>query len=92
MVPVRLISRDLREGKSNFPGKTIFVSDFAEPKRELSEDIYIYNNTYVINANSDPLVELNANRLNVWNNLFIVDDGSRLGRKVNLGWTKGEGN
>ena len=78
-------------GKSNFPGKTIFVSDFAEPKRELSEDIYIYNNTYVINANSDPLIELNANRLNVWNNLFIVDDGSRLGRKVNLGWTKGEG-
>ena len=67
------------------------MSDFAEPKRELSEDIYIYNNTYVINANSDPLIELNANRLNVWNNLFIVDDGSRLGRKVNLGWTKGEG-
>ena len=49
------------------------MSDFAEPKRELSEDIYIYNNTYVINAKSDPLVELNANRLNIWNNLFIVD-------------------
>lgn len=78
-------------GKSNFPGKTIFVSDFAEPKRELSENIYIYNNTYIVTSNSDPMIELNANQLNLWNNLFIVDDGSRLGRKVNLGWSEGEG-
>lgn len=77
-------------GKSNFPGKTIFVSDFSEPKRELSEGIFIYNNTYIITSNSDPMIELNANKLSIWNNLFLVDDGSRLGRKVNLGWSEGE--
>lgn len=77
-------------GKSNYPGKTVFVSDFAVPKRVLSKDVFIYNNTYVITKGSDPLVELNGEDVHLWNNLFVVEEGARLGRKFNIGWTHGE--
>ena len=77
-------------GKSKHPGKTIFVSDFAVPKRIQSKDVYIYNNTYFITSGSDPFFELNGENVHVWNNVFIVEEGGRLGKKVNVGWTKGE--
>ena len=76
-------------GKSKYPGKTIFVSDFAVPKRIQSEDVYIYNNTYLIRSGSDPLFELNGEDVRVWNNAFLVEDGARLARKVNVGWEQG---
>jgi hypothetical protein len=77
-------------GKSEFPGKTIFVSDFSVPKRIQSKGVYIYNNTYVIAPSSDPLVELNGSDTHLWNNLFVVDDGGRLGVKVTVGWQAGK--
>ena len=76
-------------GKSEHPGKTVFVSDFAVPKRMQSRDVFIYNNTYIVTSNSNPLVELNGESVHLWNNLFVVQDGSLLGRKVILGWRKG---
>tara|TARA_B110000003_G_scaffold74720_1_gene76261 strand:- start:7681 stop:9372 length:1692 start_codon:yes stop_codon:yes gene_type:complete len=78
-------------GKSKFPGKTLFVSDYSAPKRIQSEDIYIYNNTYVIAANSHPLIELNGKDIHLWNNLFVVNEGGSLGRKVTFGWGGGDG-
>lgn len=78
-------------GKSKFPGKTLFVSDYSAPKRIQSEGIYIYNNTYVIAANSHPLIELNGRDMHLWNNLFVVAKGGSLGRKVTFGWGGGEG-
>ena len=77
-------------GKSKHPGKTIFISDFSVPERIQSEGVYIYNNTYVVASGTDPLVELNGKDLHVWNNAFLVEEGGRMGRKVNLGWTSGE--
>ena len=76
-------------GKSQHRGKTIFVSDFAVPERIQSRDVYIYNNTYFVRAESDPFFELNAEDVHVWNNAFIVEEGGRLGRKVNVGWLRG---
>lgn len=76
-------------GKSHHPGKTIFVSDFAVPKRLQSRDVFIYNNTYIVTSDSDPLVEINGESVHLWNNLFVVEEGSRLGRKVVMGWIKG---
>ncbi len=76
-------------GKSNYPGKTIFVSDFAVPKRVQSQEVYIYNNTYFISDGTDPFVEFNGEDVHVWNNVFIVEEGGRLGKKVNLGWARG---
>lgn len=87
----RLVGVERPEGgKSSFPGKTLFVSDYSKPKRIQSEDIYIYNNTYVIAASSDPLVELNGRDMHLWNNLFVVDDGGRMGAKVTVGWQGGK--
>ena len=54
-----------------------------------SRDVFIYNNTYIVTSNSNPLVELNGESVHLWNNLFVVQDGSLLGRKVILGWRKG---
>ncbi|MDB2410387.1 right-handed parallel beta-helix repeat-containing protein [Pseudomonadales bacterium] len=76
---------------SRYPGKTIFVSDFAVPKRILSRDIFIYNNTYLVTSGSDPYIELNGENLHLWNNLFVVEPGGRLGKKFNLGWINGAG-
>lgn len=76
-------------GKSQHRGKTIFVSDFAVPKRVQSRDVFIYNNTYFVRAESDPFFELNAEDVHVWNNAFIVEEGGRLGKKVNVGWLRG---
>ena len=78
-------------GRSKFPGKTLFVSDYSAPTRIQSEGIYIYNNTYVIAANSHPLIELNGKDMHLWNNLFVVDPGGSLGRKVTYGWGSGSG-
>ncbi len=77
-------------GKSKYPGKTVFVSDFAVPKRMQSEDVYIYNNTYFIKSGSDPLFEINGEGVRVWNNVFLVEEGGRLARKVNVGWERGK--
>ena len=55
-----------------------------------SKDVYIYNNTYFITAGSDPFFELNGENVHVWNNVFIVEDGGRLGKKVNVGWIQGD--
>lgn len=83
----RQVGKKRPEGiRSQFPGKTLFVSDFAVPKRTPSEGIYIYNNTYVVASSSDPLIELNGRDMHLWNNLFVVKDGGRLGRKVTIGW------
>jgi len=76
---------------SKYPGKTIFVSDFSVPKRVLSREIFIYNNTYLVASGSDPFIEFNAQDMHLWNNLFVVDAGGRLGKKMNLGWTQGAG-
>ena len=77
-------------GKSKYPGKTIFVSDFAVPDRVQSEDVYIYNNTYFVKTGSDPLFEINGEGVRIWNNAFLVEDGGRLARKVNVGWERGD--
>jgi hypothetical protein len=78
-------------GKSRYPGKTIFVSDFAVPKRVQSEGVYIYNNTYFVTSGSDPFLEFNGRDVHAWNNAFLVESGGRLGRKLNVGWTEGTG-
>lgn len=76
-------------GKSQHPGKTIFVSDFSQPERIQSKEVFIYNNTYFVTAGTDPFFELNAEDVHVWNNAFLVEEGGRLGRKVNVGWVIG---
>lgn len=78
-------------GKSIYPGKTIFVSDFSVPKRIQSRGVAIYNNTYLIASASDPYVEFNAEQLQVLNNLFVVEEGGRLAKKLNVAWEQGEG-
>lgn len=75
-------------GKSQNPGRTLHVSDFAKPEREPSTDVYIYNNTYVISAKSEPNIELTANNLKLWNNLFIVQEAGQLGKRVYVGASK----
>ncbi len=77
-------------GKSKHPGKTIFVSDFSVPKRIHSKDVYIYNNTYFVTSGTDPFLEFNGENVHVWNNAFLVEEGGRLGKKVNVGWTRGD--
>lgn len=78
-------------GKSIYPGKTIFVSDFSVPKRIQSREVAIYNNTYLIASASDPYIEFNAEQLQVLNNLFVVEKGGRLAKKLNVAWEQGEG-
>ena len=78
-------------GKSIYPGKTIFVSDFSVPKRIQSREVAIYNNTYFIASTSDPYIEFNAEQLQVLNNLFVVEEGGRLAKKLNIAWEQGEG-
>jgi len=77
-------------GKSNFPGKTIFVSDFSVPKRIQSREIFIYNNSYLITSGSDPQVEFNGEQVQLYNNLFVVEAGARLAKKLNISWLQGE--
>ena len=77
-------------GKSQHPGKTVFVSDFSQPKRVQSQGVYIYNNTYFVTAGTDPFFEINGTDVHVWNNAFLIEEGGRLGKKVNVGWTRGE--
>ena len=80
----------LEGGVSEFPGKTIFVSDYSKPNRVQSQGVYIYNNTYVIASTSNPLIEINGRDTHLWNNLFVVDEGGSLGTKVTLGWRIGK--
>ena len=68
-------------GRSNNPGRTIHVSDFAKPFRKLSENVFIYNNTYIITSRTSPGMELKAKNLNLWNNLFLVQDNASLAMK-----------
>lgn len=68
-------------GRSNNPGRTIHVSDFAKPFRKLSENVFIYNNTYVITPRTSPGIELKAKNLSIWNNLFLVQDNASLAMK-----------
>ena len=68
-------------GRSNNPGRTIHVSDFAKPFRKLSENVFIYNNTYIITSRTSPGIELKAKNLSVWNNLFLVQDNASLAIK-----------
>ena len=75
-------------GKSQNPGKTLHVSDFAKPEREPSTGVYIYNNTYLISAESEPNIELTAKNLKLWNNLFIVQESGELGKRVYVGVPK----
>jgi len=77
-------------GKSKFPGKTIFVSDFSVPKRIQSREIFIYNNSYLITSGSDPQVEFNGEQVQLYNNLFVVEAGARLAKKLNISWLQGE--
>ena len=77
-------------GTSNFPGKTIFVSDFSVPKRIQSRDVFIYNNTYLITSGSDPYIEFNGEQVQLLNNLFVVETSARLAKKINLSWQQGE--
>lgn len=77
-------------GKSNFPGKTIFVSDFSVPKRIQSREIFIYNNTYLVTSGSDPYIEFNGEQVQLLNNLFVVEAGASLAKKLNLSWQQGK--
>ena len=77
--------------KSNYPGKTIFVSNFSKPKRIRSRGVYIYNNTYVITKDSKPQIEINGEDTHIWNNVFVMEAGSRLGEKMTIGWGQDEG-
>ncbi len=70
-------------GRSNNPGRTIHVSDFAKPYRKVSQDVFIYNNTYVITSGSSPGFELKAKGLKLWNNLFLVQNNASLGKNFN---------
>ena len=77
--------------KSEFPGKTIFVSDFAAPKRLPSSDIHIYNNTYVTFPDSAPQVEINGENVALRNNAFIATPNSRIGSRVLVVWNEDNG-
>ena len=77
-------------GTSNFPGKTIFVSDFSVPERIQSREVFIYNNTYLITSGSDPYIEFNGEQVQLLNNLFVVEAGASLAKKLNLSWQQGE--
>ncbi len=77
-------------GKSKFPGKTIFVSDFSVPKRIQSREVFIYNNSYLITSGSDPQIEFNGEQVQLYNNLFVVETGARLAKKLNISWLQGE--
>ena len=70
-------------GRSINPGRTIHVSDFAKPYRTKSEDVFIYNNTYLVTSESSPGIELKAKNLSVWNNLFLVQDDAFLAQNFN---------
>ena len=83
---------DRPEGiKSEFPGKTIFVSDFAAPKRLPSSNIHIYNNTYVTFPDSAPQVEINGENVALRNNAFIATPDSRIGSRVLVVWNDDNG-
>jgi hypothetical protein len=83
---------DRPEGiKSQYPGKTIFVSDFAAPKRITSSNISIYNNTYVTAEGSSPQMELNGINVSLNNNAFVAIPNSRLGSRVLVVWNDEEG-
>jgi len=75
-------------GTSKFPGRTLHVSNFSVPKRVKSEGIYIYNNTYVIAGNSQPLIRLVGKDMHLWNNIFVVEDGGELGGNLKPNWSK----
>lgn len=77
--------------KSQFPGKTVFVSDYAAPKRIISEDIYLYNNTYVTFENTEPQIELNGRNVHLMNNAFIAVPESRIGSRVTVVWNDQKG-
>jgi len=77
--------------KSQFPGKTIFVSDYAAPKRIISEDIYLYNNTYVTFEKTEPQIELNGRNVHLMNNVFIAVPESRIGSRVTVVWNDQKG-
>ena len=88
----RVARVDRPEGiKSEFPGKTIFVSDFAAPKRLPSSNIHIYNNTYVTFPDSAPQVEINGVNVALRNNAFIATPGSRIGSRVLVVWNDDNG-
>ncbi|MGC6480838.1 MAG: right-handed parallel beta-helix repeat-containing protein [Porticoccaceae bacterium] len=75
-------------GKSIFPGKTIHVSNFSVPKRIKSEGVYIYNNTYVIASDSEPLIGFIGKDMHLWNNIFVVEDGGLLAKNLKAGWSR----
>lgn len=75
-------------GKSIFPGKTIHVSNFSVPKRIKSEGVYIYNNTYVIAGDSEPLIGFIGKDMHLWNNIFVVEDGGLLAKNLKAGWSR----
>ena len=88
----RVARVDRPEGiKSEFPGKTIFVSDFAAPKRLPSSNIHIYNNTYVTFPDSAPQVEINGTNVTLRNNAFIATPESRIGSRVLVVWNDDNG-
>ena len=88
----RVARVDRPEGiKSQFPGKTIFVSDFAAPKRLPSSNIHIYNNTYVTFPNSAPQIEINGENVALRNNAFIATTDSRIGSRVLVVWNEDKG-
>lgn len=71
-------------GQSQHPGRTLHISDFAKPNRAPSNDVFIYNNTYLISSGSSPNINLTADNLLLKNNLFIVEDKAKLGQRVNI--------
>ena len=82
----RLGIRRPEGGKSRHPGKTINISPFAVPFPVPSEDIYIYNNTYVITANTEPDIRITGKKVRIWNNLFVAQKNATLGQKTNFEW------
>lgn len=74
-------------GKSKHPGRTIHVSNFSVPKRIKSEGVYIYNNTYVIAGNSEPLMRFMGKDMHLWNNVFVVEDGGSLAKNLKPAWS-----
>ena len=74
-----------------FSWQDYFRDDFSVPQRIQSREVAIYNNTYLISSTSDPYIEFNAEQLRVLNNLFVVEEGGRLAKKINLAWKQGEG-
>ncbi len=75
------------DGKtSHHAGKTVFVSDFSVPRRIQSRGVYIYNNTYVTAANSQPGIEINSVDTHIINNIFVASPNSHMGHRVKIGW------